>query len=249
MSEQTDRPATIHDHIRSYQDLVGADIQFAFQTILDAEALDVVAFEALVRGIRGEPAATVISRIRHDQRFAFDQACRIRAIEAAARNQISADLHLNCSDIKLANVALVTSVSLHIARRYGIDSERLVLEVANLDNLAASGQVAEVGAALKDAGLRTLADNFGRRNADLRPIAQFRPEQLKLDRQLVQAVHENPENQAIIHACCRLCEELGILVVAGGVESIEEFRWLQDAGIQRFQGYFFAHPGLDDEFI
>lgn len=249
MREQTRRPASIQDHIRSYQDLVGGDIQFAFQTILDTEALDVVAFEALVRGIRGETAATVISRIGHDQRFSFDQACRIRAIEAAARNQIGVDLHLNCSDIKLANVELVTSISLHIARRYGIDSERLVLEVGNLDNLAGSGQAAEVGASLNEAGLRTLADNFGRRNADLRPIAQFRPEQLKLDRQLVEGVHENATNQAIVHACCRLCEELDIIVVAAGVESIEEFRWLQHAGIRRFQGYFFTHPGLEDELI
>lgn len=249
VKEEIDRPANIHDHIRSYQDLVGTDIQFAFQTILDADALEVVAFEALVRGIRGEPAATVISRIRHDQRFAFDQACRIRAIEAAARHQIDADLHLNCSDIKPNNVDLVTSVSLHIARRYGIDSDRLVLELANLDSLAAGSQIGEIRAALKTAGLRTLIDNFGRRNADLRPIVQLQPEQLKLDRQLIQSVHQNTEHQAIIHACCRLCQDFDILVVATGVESIDEFRWLQDAGIQRFQGYFFAHPGLEDEFI
>ena len=249
MTEQTHRPVSIQDHIRSYQELVGGDIQFAFQTILDTEALDVVAFEALVRGIHGETAATVMSRISHDQRFSFDQACRIRAIEAAARNQIGVDLHLNCSDIKMRNVELVTSISLHIARRYGIESDRLVLEVGNLANLAASGQAAEVGAALKAAGLRTLADNFGRRNADLCSIAHFRPEQLKLDRQLVQGVHQNPINQAIIRACCHLCEDLEILVVAAGVESIEEFRWLQEAGIQRFQGYFFTQPGLEDELI
>jgi len=249
MSEEIDRPASIHDHIRSYQDLVGTDIHFAFQTILDADALEVVAFEALVRGIRGEPAATVISRIRHDQRFAFDQACRIRAIEAAARNQIDADLHLNCSDIKPSNVELVTSVSLHIARRYGIDSGRLVLELANLSSLTAGSEIREIRAAMATAGLRTLVDNFGHRNADLRPVAQFQPEQLKLDRQLTHSVHQNTEHQAIIHACCRLCRDLDILVVATGIESIDEFRWLQDAGIRRFQGYFFAHPGLEDEFI
>ncbi len=236
----------IQDHIRAYQDLVGSDIQFAFQTILDAEMLEVVAFEALVRGIRSESAATVISRIRHEQRFDFDQACRIRAIEAAARNQLEGDIHLNCSDIKPGNVKLVANVLLHIARRYGIDSERLVLELGNLDQLNTGGQLEEVASALETAGLRRLADNFGRRNADLRPVIQFLPEQLKLDRKLTSGIHENRGSQAIVHACRRLCQELGITVIAAGVESIDEFRWLQEAGIERFQGYFFAEPGLDD---
>lgn len=248
VGKEPDSPVDLHDHIRQYQDLVGADIHFAFQTILDAAALDVVAFEALVRGIHGEPAATVISRIRHDQRFAFDQACRIRAIEAASRNQIDADLHLNCSDIKPDNVELVAGVTRHMARRYDIDRDRIVLEMSNLHNLASRGQLGEVAAALREAGLRTLADNFGRHNADLWPIAQFRPEQLKLDRRLVEDVHERGEQQAIIHACRRLCQELAITIIATGVESIEEFRWLQEAGIQRFQGFFFAHPGLDEEY-
>lgn len=239
----------LHEHIRAYQELVGSDIHFAFQTIMDSAALDVVAFEALVRGIRGEPAATVISRIHHDQRFAFDQACRIRAIEAASRNELDADLHLNCSDVKPANVELVCTVILHMARRYDIDPDRIVLELANLDTLGSRGQLEEISSGINDAGLRTLADNFGRRNADLRPVALFRPEQLKLDRHLVQAIDQNPPHQAIVHACSRLCRELGIRLIAAGVETIEEFQWLQDAGIERFQGYFFSHPGLDDENI
>ncbi|TVS09698.1 MAG: EAL domain-containing protein [Wenzhouxiangella sp.] len=239
----------LHKHIRQYQELVGSDIHFAFQTIMDSAALDVVAFEALVRGIRGEPAATVISRIDHDQRFAFDQACRIRAIEAASRNELDADLHLNCSDVKPANVELVCAVILHMARRYGIERERIVLELANLDTLCSRGQLDEVSKGFADAGLRTLADNFGRRNADLRPVALFRPEQLKLDRHLVQAIDQNLPHQAIVHASARLCRDLGIRLIAAGVETIEEFQWLQDAGIERFQGYFFSHPGLDEENI
>ena len=239
---------TIHEHIREYQELVGSDIHFAFQTILDASELDVIGFEALVRGIHGEPAASVISRIRLNQRFGFDQACRIRALEAAARNQIDLDLHLNCSDIKPGNVELVASVIRHMARRYQIDPQRIVLELANLDSLGTRSQLEHVRDVLAQAGLRTLADNFGRRNADLRPIAAFGPEQLKLDRLLVQAVHRNKDQQAIILACRRLCQELGITMIAAGVESIEEFRWLQDAGIDRFQGFFFAQPGLDEDY-
>lgn len=236
----------MHQHIRQYQELAGAGVQFAFQTIMDAVDLEVVAFEALVRGIHGEPAATVISRVRHEQRFALDQACRIRALEAASRNELDTDIHLNCSDIKPGNVDLVCQVTLHMARRYGIDSCRIVLELSNLDVLCSGGQLAEVRKALAEAGLRTLADNFGKSKVDLRPVASFRPEQLKIDRQLVRNIHEEQRQQALVRATLSLARDLNIKVIAAGVELLEEFQWLQEAGVERFQGYFFAQPGLDD---
>lgn len=237
----------LYQHIRHYQELVGSDVHFAFQTIMDASDFDVVAFEALARGIHGEPAVSVISKILHDQRFALDQACRIRALEAASRNELDGDIHLNCSDIKPANVSLVSQITLHMARRYGIDPARIVLELSNLDSLASASHLAEVRDALAAAGLRTLADNFGRRNADLRPLAALQPEQIKLDRALTQNIHDHLQQQALVRATLTFARELGIRVVAAGVETKEEFQWLQEAAIEHFQGYFFAQPGLDDE--
>lgn len=237
----------LYRHIRECQDLVGSDVHFAFQTIVDARDCEVAAFEALVRGIHGEPAATVISRIGHDQRFTFDQACRIRALEAASRNELEGDIHLNCSDIKPSTVNLVSQITLHMARRYDIEPSRIVLELSNLDSLGGGSQLIEIRDALAEAGLRTLADNFGRRNVDLRPVAILQPEQLKLDRMLTQKIHESLSQQALVRAILTLASELGIRVVAAGVELKEEFQWLQEAGIERFQGYFFAQPGLDDE--
>lgn len=250
MSSRADKAVAegeLYRHIRDYQELVGNDVHFAFQTIMDSTELEVVAFEALARGIHGEPAATVISRVPHDRRFSFDQACRIRALEAASRNELEGDIHLNCSDIKPANVGLVSQITLHMARRYGIDSSRIVLELSNIDSLSSGSQLSEVRDALADAGLRTLADNFGRRNADLRPVAVLQPEQIKLDRILTQNIHEQLQQQALVRATLTLARELGIRVVAAGVELKEEFQWLRNAGIERFQGYFFAQPGLDDE--
>lgn len=237
----------LQKYIEKYQELIGANVHFAFQTIVDARTCDVIAFEALARGIGGEAAATVISRVSLDQRFDFDQACRIRALEAAARNNLDLDIHLNCSDIKPANVNLVSQVTLHMARQYGIDTGRIVLELSNLDSLASNSQLTEVRDALASAGLRTLADNFGRRNANLQPITILQPEQIKLDRLLVRRIHENLSQQAVVRAVLALAEELGIHVVAAGIELKEEFRCLQELGVERFQGYFFTQPGLEAE--
>lgn len=237
----------IYAEIRSYHQLVGEDISFAFQTIIDASEQEVVGFEALVRGIRKEPASLVISRIPHDQRFAFDQACRIRAIEAAADFGIDGRLHLNCTDIKAANVALVAEVTAHIARRHKIGHDQIVLELNNLDAIGGAEPLAKVRAALVDAGFHTLADNFGQRDADLRPLALFRPHQIKIAHRLVDNIHQHPDAQGIVRGLIAMSQDLGIEVIASGVERGEEFGWLQDAGLNLFQGYFFAQPGMDSD--
>jgi EAL domain-containing protein (putative c-di-GMP-specific phosphodiesterase class I) len=236
----------VYEHIRGYHALVGTDISFAFQTILDATEQEVVGFEALVRGIRNEPASLVMSRVQHSQRFSFDQACRIRAIEAAEHFGIDGRLHLNCTDIKAGNVDLVVSVTAHMARRHNLDHDRIVLELNNLGALGGREPLAAVREAIHAAGFLTLADNFGQRDADLQPIAQFRPRQLKLAHRLVDNIHTNPESQAIVRGAIAMCQELDIQIIASGVEQAEEFRWLQDAGVELFQGYFFAQPGMDE---
>ncbi len=234
----------VYELIRRANALVGSDITFAFQTIIDASEFDVIGFEALVRGILSEPASLVISRIGHQHRFDFDQACRIRAIEAAAEFEIDADLHLNATDIKASNVEEVIEVTRHLANRHGIEPDRIVLELNNLGSIGGADPLRHIRETIHDAGFRALADNFGQRDADLRPLVQFRPDLIKLDHRVVERIHERIESQAIARAVIELCRSLDARVLASGVESAEEFRWLQKAGIQLFQGYFFAQPEM-----
>jgi EAL domain-containing protein (putative c-di-GMP-specific phosphodiesterase class I) len=236
----------VYEHIRRYNRLVGTDITFAFQTIMDASEFEVVGFEALVRGIRNEPAAQVMSRVSHDQRFDFDQACRIRAIEAASEFEIDVDLHLNATDIKAANVETVVAVTRHLAKRHKIEPQRIVLELNNLGSLGGEQPLTIIRTALADAGFRTLADNFGQRDADLRPLAVFRPELVKIDHRLVEGINDNPVAQALVRGLIEFCRALDIEPVASGVETAEEFRWLQQAGLRLFQGYFFAQPQMNN---
>ncbi len=233
------------DHTHHCQALVGSDIQFAFQTIIDTNEQEVVGFEALVRGIKNEPPAVVFSRIPHDQRFLFDQACRIRAMEAAEAFGIDSKLHLNCGEIKAGNVELVAATTLHIARRHNLDPANIVLELSNLDAIGNAAALEQVQTCLSAAGLTTLADNFGHRDANLRPVAGFRPQRLKLAHKLVDGIDRNPESQAIVKAALAFCEQMNIRPMASGVERAEEFEWLQTAGVELFQGYFFAQPGMD----
>lgn len=58
-------------------------------------------------------------------------------------------------------------------------------------------------------------------------------------------VHRKGPRQAITRGVLRTCEDLGIEVVAEGVETLDEYRWLSDEGIYLFQGYLFARPAFE----
>ncbi len=61
------------------------DFTMAFQPIVDIETAEVWGYESLVRGINGESAWSILSQVTDENRYRFDQACRVKAIEAAGR--------------------------------------------------------------------------------------------------------------------------------------------------------------------
>jgi EAL domain-containing protein (putative c-di-GMP-specific phosphodiesterase class I) len=98
---------------------------------------------------------------------------------------------------------------------------------------------------LRRAGIGVAIDDFGAGYAGLSLLAEFQPDKLKIDRQLIQNIHQDGPRQAIVCGIARTCSAMGITPVAEGVERIEEWCWLQAAGIERFQGYLFAKPALN----
>ena len=104
-------------------------------------------------------------------------------------------------------------------------------------NLAAS--VAQ----LKSLGFQIAIDDLGAGYAGLTSFTQLEPEIAKLDMSLVRGVDTDLRRQTIVRSMKKLCEELGILVVAEGVETATERDMLADLGCDLLQGYLFARPG------
>jgi EAL domain-containing protein (putative c-di-GMP-specific phosphodiesterase class I) len=64
--------------------------EFAFQSIVSISTQSIYAHEALVRGLNGEPSDTVLSRLTDQNRYSFDQACRVKAVSTAAQLRMQA---------------------------------------------------------------------------------------------------------------------------------------------------------------
>lgn len=94
----------------------------------------------------------------------------------------------------------------------------------------------------READVRIAIDDFGAGYSGLNMLADFQPDIVKLDLKLVRNIDSHGPRQAIVRAVTQCCADLGIDLIAEGVESIAEYRFLKRAGIQMFQGYLFAKP-------
>ncbi|QDU69417.1 EAL domain-containing protein [Engelhardtia mirabilis] len=220
-------------------------ISVAFQPIVDIEERRIASYEALVRGPAGEPAAWVFDQISAEDVHRLDDACRDVAIEWAARLGIECQLNLNCLPRNLVSVPSAVEQSLARAEALGLLTSQLVLEVTEGEVIEDQVSFAEAIGRFRKRGISIAIDDFGSGYSGLNLLADFQPDTIKLDQNLLRGIEGRGPRQAIVRAVLSACLDLGIDVIAEGVETLEEFRWCQAAGITQFQGYLLGRPGFE----
>jgi len=217
---------------------------FAFQPIVDANAREVFSHEALIRGPSHEPACRILGQVSADRLLEFDQKARIEAIGMAVRLGIVSRLNLNFMPQSLHSRAAILT-TLEAADRFHLPIDRLVLEVTEGAVIDDQAQFAEVINEYRGLGLKVAIDDFGAGYSGLNLLTDFQPDQIKLDMKLIRGIEHHGPRQAIVHAIDQVCRDLGIDVIAEGVETAEEYAWLANEGVQLFQGYLFAKPAFE----
>jgi EAL domain-containing protein (putative c-di-GMP-specific phosphodiesterase class I) len=228
----------------------GADLafefSFAFQPVVDAVAKRVVAYEALVRGPAGEPALSILSQVDEDNRYAFDQACRVKAIALASRLGLGCRLNINFFPNAIYRPELCIRTTLEAARQHQFPIENITFEFLESERAQDHEHLGSVVESYRKLGFKTAIDDFGTGHSGLGMLADFQPDILKIDRQLLRDVDASRPRQAIIAGIIRIAADLGIKVVAEGVETRREYAWLLGAGVAEFQGYYFARPAFEE---
>lgn len=224
---------------------VDVEFSFAFQPIVNAATQTVISFEALVRGPHGEPSSEVFSRILPEDLYSFDQTCRLKALAMAARLNLRTSLNLNFFPNSRQRSTEYLWATVEASRQLGFSAERLVFEVTEAEALRHRGTVEGVFDTFGAIGLQTAIDDFGKGFSSLRRLAEYRPNYVKLDRDLIADIHLHRVKQVIVRGIRSICHQLAITPVAEGVEKCEEYHWLRQAGIDIFQGYYFARPSFE----
>jgi EAL domain-containing protein (putative c-di-GMP-specific phosphodiesterase class I) len=221
---------------------VGFQFDYAYQPIVDLAARAVYGHEALVRGLNGESAMSVLAQVTEKNRYRFDQACRVKAIKGAAQLGIGERLSINFLPNAIYKPEVCIRTTLEAARVHGFPLERIIFEVTEGERVEDGPWLAEILREYKRCGLLTAIDDFGAGYAGLTLLANFQPDLIKIDMELVRNVDQSKSRQAIIFGLVRICNDMGVKVIAEGIETAGERDFLWDAGIHLMQGYLFCRP-------
>lgn len=100
---------------------------------------------------------------------------------------------------------------------------------------------------LRRGGVRVAVDDLGAGYASCRHLIEMRPDMIKLDVSLTAEIDGDPARRATAAGLATVARELGAIVVAEGIETVEQLRCLTDLGVHHGQGYYLARPGpLED---
>jgi len=229
--------------------IAAEEIASRFQPIVQLSDGHVVAHEALTRG----PAGTALECPR--QLFAaaelqgceqtLDAACRAAALRSAAAAGWAAGadgpLFLNVRPGALAHTAFLPELEQTVAA-VGRTPRDVVLEVSEAERLGGDVALHARLAACRAAGFWIALDDAGAGQCGLQAIVEVIPDVVKVDRSLVAGMDQHRGRRAAVAALVQLSRELGILLVAEGIETEGELRVARELGVPLGQGFLLGRP-------
>lgn len=219
----------------------------AFQPIVDLDEGRVFAHEALVRGVAGEGAATVLSRVSTENRYAFDQQCRMKAIELAAQLSPPGDtakLSINFLPNAVYEPRACIRLTLATASRVNFPLDRIIFEFTEDEKLDAA-HILNILKTYREIGFMTAIDDFGAGHSGLNLLTLFQPDIVKLDMQLIRGIDRDRTKRLVVKHTLAMLTDLGIAPICEGVETHDELAVLRDMGVGLIQGYFLAKPSFE----
>jgi EAL domain-containing protein (putative c-di-GMP-specific phosphodiesterase class I) len=218
----------------------------AFQPIIDLAGQTVDAHEALVRGPGGEAAQQLFAALAPEARYAFDQACRVKAIEMASKLGVNCDLHINFMPNAIYEPVACLRPTLVASRRFNFPAERLVFEVVEEREITDAGHLARIFSEHRRHNFKLALDDFGTGFSGLFRLAELAPDIIKLDRALIAGCNLDTRRLEIVASIATLCNRLGVKLIAEGVETADEMAALRKVGVNFMQGFYLARPAFQE---
>jgi EAL domain-containing protein (putative c-di-GMP-specific phosphodiesterase class I) len=124
----------------------------------------------------------------------------------------------------------------------GLSGQAISVEITEAVLLNVSGRVTQQLEQYRGAGMQVAIDDFGTGYSSLAYLKKFDIDYLKIDQTFVRDMQENEDDRAIVRSVTAMAHELGLRVIAEGVETLQQMELLIAAGCDYGQGYYFSRP-------
>ena len=242
-------------HLTNHADLRRAVDTGAFamvyQPIVDLDTGVTFGYEALARWPREDgvampeeflPLISELDLAPAFDRWAFTTACgAIPHLRSAPGSPIC--ISVNISTPALLQPGFADLIQREAANLYGTDRS-ICLEITEHEMGDISDAALDVIIRLRAAGIRFAVDDFGTRGSSLSRLRQLPVDVVKIDKSFVNDIHDDSSARAVVHAVITLGAELGLRVVAEGIENNEQLIVLRQLGCDGGQGYLFGRPAM-----
>jgi diguanylate cyclase (GGDEF)-like protein len=228
------------------QALVQEQFTLNYQPQFDLASGECIGAEALIRWHHPErgmispakfiPIAEESRLILDIGRWVMQTACR-----DAARWSEHLNVAINVSAFQLGSPQLLADLH-RTLERSGLSPKQLTIEITESAFVSGATKIVTLLNTLRARGISIALDDFGTGYSSLSYLDLLPLDKIKIDQSFVQRMLNEPGAAAIVQTVLQLAEKLGKTVVAEGVETAEQARFLQKFGCQSVQGYYFGRP-------
>ena len=222
-------------------------IKTLFQPIILGKTGEIYGYEALSRGIMrdGElmsPDVLFKSAKEMDLMFFLDRVCREASIRAAAKHGIKEKLFINFVPTAIYEPSLCLQSTAKVLNEENIREDQVVFEVVETERVEDFQHLNKILDYYKNQGYRTALDDIGSGFSNIDSLMKLRPDYMKIDMAIIREIHLKEENQHRLDEFIENGKKIGLMVLAEGVETQEEYDYLKKREVDLFQGYLFGKP-------
>ena len=220
----------------------------AFQPIFPINDLTTpYGHECLLRGVApdgSEISPGVLFGAAHSATLLFqlDRAARAANVRNAHQAKVDGNLFINFTPSSIYDPDFCLRSTIDVVEECGLDRNNVIFEVIETEKIRSTAHLGTILRSYRDSGFRVALDDIGSGYSTLNMLPDLRPDIIKIDRELIDHVDHDSYKQAIVSKLIDLAKQLGIEVVAEGIERQEELEFLAEHKVDYVQGFLLGRP-------
>lgn len=221
-----------------------------FQPVIDIRQKNLFGYECLARGVGKDGSLVSPGRLFEAARrcgltFNLDRQARESALKTGAVKNIKEHLLINFLPTTIYNPETCLQDTFKWAKSLEYDYSKIIFEVVETEKVEDFDHLAHILSYYREQGVKTALDDVGSGFSNLNALIKLKPDIIKIDREIVDHIHEDKLKQSIFEALVRISKENHITVLAEGVEKEEEFHFVRQNGADLVQGFLFGKPNVE----
>jgi diguanylate cyclase (GGDEF)-like protein len=235
-------------HKALLQEIILRDmLQAVYQPIVDLTAGSRFGFEALARGPRDStlesPTALFSVADEVDLTFELDRACFRSALAGAVGLEPVHRLFVNLLPTSFYDNSFIESEVSNLLEAAALTPANVVFEITERLAIENFGSFRQALASYTRIGFGVAIDDVGTRHSNLETVMALRPHFVKLSDVLTRGVSKSTVKREMVRSLQRIADAIDAVIVAEGIETVDDLTVLCELGVRYGQGYYLARPG------